>query len=58
MVVINASLSVLIGIKAGTLYAGAEEISNSREISVYSIKINDEGGHLITMFQGMSYKKG
>jgi acyl-CoA thioesterase len=58
MVVINASLSVLIGIKAGTLYAEAEEISNSRNISVYSIKVTDEAGQLIAPFQGMAYKKG
>ncbi len=58
MVVINASLSVLKGIKAGTLYAEAEEISNSRKISVYSIKVTDEAGQLIATFQGMAYKKG
>ena len=58
MVVINASLSVLIGIKTGTLYAEAKEISNSRKISVYSINLTDEAGQLIATFQGMAYKKG
>ena len=58
MVVINASLSVLIGIKAGTLYAEAEKISNSRKISVYPINLTDEAGQLIATFQGLSYKKG
>jgi len=57
-VAINASISYLKGIKAGTLYAEAEEISNSRKISVYSIKVTDEAGQLIAMFQGMAYKKG
>jgi len=57
-VAINASISYLKGIKTGTLYAEAEEISNSRKISVYSIKVTDEAGQLIAMFQGMAYKKG
>jgi len=57
-VAINASISYLKGIKTGTLYAEAEEISNSRKISVYSIKVTDEAGQLIAMFHGMAYKKG
>jgi len=57
-VAINASISYLKGVKAGTLYAEAEEISNSRKISVYSIKVTDESGQLIATFQGMAYKKG
>jgi acyl-CoA thioesterase len=56
-VAINASISYLKGVKAGTLYAEAEEISNSRKISTYSIKITDTSGQLIAMFQGMAYKK-
>ena len=56
-VAINASISYLKGVKAGTLYAEAEEISNSRKISVYSIKIIDEHNQLIATFQGMAYKK-
>ena len=57
-VAINASISYLKGIKAGTLYAEAEELSNSRRISVYSIKITDDAGQLIAIFQGMAYKRG
>jgi acyl-CoA thioesterase len=57
-VAINASISYLKGIKTGTLHAEAEEISNSRKISVYTIKVTDEAGRLIAMFQGMAYKKG
>jgi acyl-CoA thioesterase len=56
-VAINASISYLKGVKAGTLYAEAEEISNSRKISVYSIRVTDDAGQLIAMFQGMAYKK-
>jgi len=56
-VAINASISYLKGVKAGTLYAEAEEISNGRKISVYSIKIIDEHNQLIATFQGMAYKK-
>ena len=57
-VAINASISYLKAVKSGTLYAEAEEISNSRKISVYSIKITDEQNKLVSMFQGMAYKKG
>ena len=57
-VAINASISYLKGVKGGTLFAEAEEISNSRKISVYSIKVTDEAGQLIAPFQGMAYKKG
>ena len=56
-VAINASISYLKGVKAGILYAEAEEISNSRKISVYSIKIINEHNQLIATFQGMAYKK-
>ena len=55
---INASISYLKAVKSGILYAEAEEISNSRKISVYSIKITDEQNELVSMFQGMAYKKG
>jgi acyl-CoA thioesterase len=40
-VAINASISYLKAVKSGTLYAEAEEISKSRKISVYSIKVTD-----------------
>ena len=56
-VAINASISYLKAVKAGTLFAVAEELSNSRKISVYSIKITDEQNELVAMFQGMAYKK-
>jgi acyl-CoA thioesterase len=56
-VAINASISYLKGVKAGTLYAEAEEISNSRKISTYSIRVTDSSGQLIALFQGMAYKK-
>jgi len=57
-VAINASISYLKGVKAGTLYAVAEELSNSRKISVYSIRVTDEHDTLVATFQGMAYKKG
>jgi acyl-CoA thioesterase len=44
-------------VKSGTLYATAEEISNTRKISVYSIRITNEENELIATFQGTAYKK-
>jgi acyl-CoA thioesterase len=57
-VAISASISYLKAVRSGTLYAAAEEISNSRKISVYSIKVTDENNTLVATFQGMAYKKG
>jgi acyl-CoA thioesterase len=57
-VAINASISYIKAVKSGTLYAKAEEISNTRKISSYSIKVIDEKNELIATFQGMAYKKG
>ncbi len=57
-VAINASISYLKAVKSGTLYAEAEEVSNARKLSVYSIKVTDENNQLIATFQGMAYKKG
>lgn len=56
-VALNASISYLKAVKSGTLYAEAQEISNSRKISVYYIKVTDEHNTLIATFQGMAYKK-
>jgi acyl-CoA thioesterase len=56
-VAINASISFLKGVKAGTLFAEAGEISNSRKISVYSIRVTDEHDTLVATFQGMAYKR-
>jgi len=44
-------------VKSGILYATAEEISNTRKISVYSIRITNEENELIATFQGTAYKK-
>lgn len=57
-VAINSSISYFKGVKAGTLYAEAAEISNGRKIAVYSVKVTNEEGKLIAVFQGTGYKRG
>jgi len=56
-VAINANISYLKAVKAGTLIAEAQELSKSNRISNYTVKINEEGGELIAIFQGMAYRK-
>jgi len=56
-VALNATISFLKGVRSGTLYAKAEEVSNTRKISVYSIKITNEKNELVATFQGTAYKK-
>jgi acyl-CoA thioesterase len=56
-VALNATISYLKAATSGTLYASAIEVSNTRKISVYSIRITNQEDELIAIFQGTAYKK-
>jgi acyl-CoA thioesterase len=56
-VAINANISYIKAVKTGTLVAEAREISKSNRISNYTVKIYEEGGELVAIFQGMAYRK-
>lgn len=54
---LNMSISCLKAVTQGTLYAEAEEIARSTKISTCSVRITDDGGDLVAVFQGTAYVK-
>jgi acyl-CoA thioesterase len=54
---INTSLSFVRAARSGTLYAEAIEVSRSRRISTCSVRVTDDTGELIALFQGTAYVK-
>jgi acyl-CoA thioesterase len=56
-VAINASISFLKAMTAGTLFADAEEVSVNPKLGMYTIRITSEQAETIALFQGMVYRK-
>jgi len=56
-VAINVSISFMKAATMGTLTATAMEVSLNPKISTYTVNINDDNGDLISIFQGMAYRK-
>ena len=54
---INTSLSFLKATRSGTLYAEASEISRSRKLSVCTVRVTNDAGELVALFQGTAYIK-
>ncbi|KAB2889549.1 MAG: PaaI family thioesterase [Desulfobulbaceae bacterium] len=54
---INASISFLRGITAGTLYATASEVGVPKRIGAYDVLVTDEQGEIIARFNGIVYRK-
>jgi acyl-CoA thioesterase len=54
---LQMSLSCLQAATSGVLEAEAQEVARSRKISTCSIRITDEGGNLIALFQGTAFIK-
>ena len=54
---INTSLSFLKATRSGTLYAEATEISRSRKLSVCTVRVTNDAGELVALFQGTAYIK-
>lgn len=57
-VAVTMSMSCLKAISAGTLEAEATEISRSRKLSTCTVRVTDQSGELIALFQGTAYVKG
>lgn len=55
---INVSISYVKAAVGGVLTAEAEEASCSRRLGSYTIRITDDDGDLVAIFQGMAYRKG
>jgi len=56
-VAINAGISYLKAVRSGTIYAEAEEVSLNPKLATYLIKVQDEKGEAIALFQGTVYRK-
>lgn len=56
-VAINVSISYLKAVSRGTLIAEAREESRNRRLGLYTVRITDEEGDLVALFEGMAYRK-
>jgi acyl-CoA thioesterase len=56
-VAVNTSLSFLKATRSGTLWAEATEISRSRKLSVCTVRVTNDAGELVALFQGTAYIK-
>lgn len=54
---LNTSTSFVKAATGGTLYARAEEISLSRTIATYHVRITDQNDDLIALLHGTAYRK-
>jgi acyl-CoA thioesterase len=54
---ISTTISFLKATRSGTLYAEATEISRSRKLSVSTVKVINDAGELVALFQGTAYIK-
>jgi acyl-CoA thioesterase len=54
---INAHISFMKSISAGMLYAEAEEFSLNPRLATYTVRVTDQEGNRIAIFQGMVYRK-
>jgi acyl-CoA thioesterase len=56
-VAVNMHLSCLRATRAGTLVAEASEVSRSRRISTCTVRVMNEAGELVALFQGTAFIK-
>jgi acyl-CoA thioesterase len=56
-VAINVSISFVKAVNKGTLFADAQETSINPKLATYDVKVTDETGSLIAIFNGMVYRK-
>jgi len=54
---INATISYVKAARGGTLYAEAEEFACNPKLATYMVKVTDDAGDNIALFQGMVYRK-
>ena len=57
-VAIHCSISYLKAVQGDLLLAEAEEVSCGPKIAAYTIRITDDSGEMISLFEGMAYRKG
>jgi acyl-CoA thioesterase len=54
---VSTSLSFVKAARSGVLYAEATEVVRSRRISTCTVRVTDDAGELIALFQGTAYIK-
>ena len=57
-VAVNCHIAYLRPPEGETLAAEAIEVSKSRRLGTYDVKITDGEGNLVAVFEGMAYRKG
>jgi acyl-CoA thioesterase len=56
-VAVSTNLSFMKATRCGTLHAEATEISRSRRVSTCTVRVTNESGELVALFQGTAYIK-
>jgi acyl-CoA thioesterase len=56
-VAIDANITFMKSVSAGTLYAEAREIAKNFKLGSYAVEVRNEQGDLIAQFQGLAYRK-
>lgn len=56
-VAMNTNLSFLKATRSGTLEAEATEVSRSRRLSTCTVRVTNDAGELVALFQGTAYIK-
>jgi len=54
---VSTNVSFLKATRSGTLHAEATEISRSRKLSVCTVRVTNDAGELVALFQGTAYIK-
>lgn len=54
---VNATVAYLKAVREGTLVAVAEEISLGRRLATYTVRITDDAGEPVALFQGTVYRR-
>ncbi len=54
---INATISFFRAVSSGALFAEAQEISRTRRLATYEIKVTDKTNELVALFQGTVFIK-
>jgi len=54
---INASISFVKAATGGRLFAEAQEVARNQRLASYTVKVTDDAGAVVAIFQGMVYRK-
>jgi len=57
-VAVNCHISYLRPPEGEALAAEAEEVSKSRRLGTYDVRVSDGEGRVVAVFRGMAYRKG